>query len=182
EVWRQSSPAGWRTGAAGASSTARRRPSRWHRLCDAIDRRCVAMKPALTAAALLLLAGPAMAAPGDPRAVRGNLEWPAVLSAEPFIVLRGDDGRLYYADVARAPHDPGHDRRRNFIGGHRGQPAPRDRCRRRRRGRLRVERCDTAAAGPGRDGRGTLVAAAAGRGATPRAHAAGHRAASGRAR
>ena len=60
------------------------------------------MKPALTAAALLLLAGPAMAAPGDPRAVRGNLEWPAVLSAEPFIVVRGDDGRLYYADVARA--------------------------------------------------------------------------------
>src|SRR5438552_7489435 len=102
EVWRQSSPADWRTGAAGASSTARRRPSRWHRLCDAISRRCVAMKPALTAAALLLLAGPAMAAPGDPRAVRGNLEWPAVLSAEPFIVVRGDDGRLYYADVARA--------------------------------------------------------------------------------
>ena len=60
------------------------------------------MKPALTAAALLLLAGPAMAAPGDPRAVRGNLEWPAVLSTEPFIVVRGDDGRLYYADVARA--------------------------------------------------------------------------------
>jgi hypothetical protein len=60
------------------------------------------MKVALTAATLVLLAGPAMAAPGDPRAVRGNLEWPAVLSAEPFIVVRGDDGRLYYADVARA--------------------------------------------------------------------------------
>src|ERR671935_2316442 len=60
------------------------------------------MKSAFVAAVLVLVAGPAIAAPGDPRTVRGNLEWPAVLSAEPFIVLRGDDGRLYYADVARA--------------------------------------------------------------------------------
>jgi hypothetical protein len=60
------------------------------------------MKSAFVAAVLVLVAGPAIAAPGDPRTVRGNLEWPAVLSAEPFIVVRGDDGRLYYADVARA--------------------------------------------------------------------------------
>jgi hypothetical protein len=60
------------------------------------------MKLTLSVAAVLFLAAPVMAAPGDPRAVRGNLEWPAVLSAEPFIVVRGDDGRLYYADVARA--------------------------------------------------------------------------------
>jgi hypothetical protein len=60
------------------------------------------MKAALAAIVLLLLAGPAMAAPGQPRAVRGSLEWPASLSAEPFIVVRGDDGRVYYADVSTA--------------------------------------------------------------------------------
>ena len=60
------------------------------------------MKLAVTAIAVLLLAGPAMAAPGDPRTVLGTLEWPASLSAEPFIVVRGDDGRLYYADVSSA--------------------------------------------------------------------------------
>jgi hypothetical protein len=59
------------------------------------------MKAAL-AAAVLLFAVPAAAAPGDPRALRGTLEWPAALSAEPFIVVRAEDGRLYYADVARA--------------------------------------------------------------------------------
>ena len=60
------------------------------------------MKLTLTAVAVLLLAGPALAAPGDPRTVRGSLEWPASLSAEPFVVVRGDDGRLYYADVSSA--------------------------------------------------------------------------------
>ena|SRR5438034_2366473 len=54
------------------------------------------MKPAVTAAAILLLAGSAMAAPGDPCTVRGTLEWPASLSADPFVVVRADDGRLYY--------------------------------------------------------------------------------------
>ena len=37
------------------------------------------MKLALTAVAVLLLAGPALAAPGDPRTVRGSLEWPAFI-------------------------------------------------------------------------------------------------------
>lgn len=60
------------------------------------------MKLALTAVAVLLLAAPALAAPGDPRTVRGTLEWPASLSTEPFVAVRGDDGRLYYADVSSA--------------------------------------------------------------------------------
>ena len=60
------------------------------------------MKAVLVTTAALLIAVPAMAAPGDPRAVRGSLEWPASLSAEPFIVVRGDDGRVYYADVSTA--------------------------------------------------------------------------------
>jgi hypothetical protein len=60
------------------------------------------MRLTLAAATLLVLAGPAFAAPGDPRALRGSLEWPASLSAEPFIVVRGDDGRVYYADVSTA--------------------------------------------------------------------------------
>jgi hypothetical protein len=61
------------------------------------------MRPRFAAvAAVLLLAGPAVAAPGDPRVMRGTLEWPGSLSAEPIAVIRGDDGRLYYADVSTA--------------------------------------------------------------------------------
>ena len=49
------------------------------------------------------LAGPALAAPGDPRIIQGALEWPPALSGgESFIVIRGDDGRVYYADVMAA--------------------------------------------------------------------------------
>src|SRR5262252_3996622 len=52
---------------------------------------------------LSVLAAPALGAPGDPRLIQGTLEWPAALSGgEPFIVLRGDDGRVYYADVVAA--------------------------------------------------------------------------------
>jgi hypothetical protein len=53
----------------------------------------------------VVLVGPALAAPGpgDPRLIQGTLEWPAALSGgESFIVLRGDDGRVYYADVVAA--------------------------------------------------------------------------------
>jgi hypothetical protein len=60
------------------------------------------MRAALAAVVLLLLAGPVAAAPGDPRALRGTLEWPASVGSEPFAVVRGDDGRLYYADLTRA--------------------------------------------------------------------------------
>ena len=60
------------------------------------------MKAFLLTATALLIAAPAMAAPGEPRAVRGSLEWPAALSTEPFIVVRGEDGRVYYADVSTA--------------------------------------------------------------------------------
>jgi len=48
-------------------------------------------------------ASAAVAAPGDPRLIQGALEWPPALTgAEPFIVVRGDDGRVYYADVMAA--------------------------------------------------------------------------------
>jgi hypothetical protein len=60
------------------------------------------MKAVLLAATALLIAAPALGAPGDPRALRGSLEWPATLSAEPFIIVRGDDARVYYADVSTA--------------------------------------------------------------------------------
>src|SRR5215469_14751255 len=53
----------------------------------------------------VVFAGPALAAPGpgDPRLMQGTLEWPAALSSgETFIVIRGDDGRVYYADVTAA--------------------------------------------------------------------------------
>jgi len=62
------------------------------------------MKSAAIALILTVaLAAPALGAPGDPRLIQGKLEWPPALSGnEPFIVLRGDDGRVYYADVMAA--------------------------------------------------------------------------------
>jgi hypothetical protein len=51
---------------------------------------------------LILPAGVALAAPGDPRVLQGSLEWPANLASEPFVVLRSEDGRLYYVDIAAA--------------------------------------------------------------------------------
>src|SRR5690349_9328571 len=62
----------------------------------------VALTTTITFIGVGILVGSALAAPGDPRAVRGSLEWPATLSAEPFIVVRGDDGHSYYADVSHA--------------------------------------------------------------------------------
>src|SRR5262245_13255000 len=101
EAWRLSCPEGWTTGVAGERDSADLLNSRWHRLCGAGVRRC-SMKGVLLTATALLIAVPAMAAPGDPRALRGSLEWPASLSAEPFIVVRGEDGGIYYADVSGA--------------------------------------------------------------------------------
>src|SRR3989475_6615574 len=54
--------------------------------------------PSLTFA----LASLAHAAPGDPRLVQGVLEWPTTLTAEPFVVIRTEDGRWYYADIKSA--------------------------------------------------------------------------------
>jgi len=49
------------------------------------------------------LVGPAVAAPGDARLIQGALEWPPALSGgEAFIVMRGEDGQVYYADVMAA--------------------------------------------------------------------------------
>jgi hypothetical protein len=55
-----------------------------------------------TLALVALPAGVALAAPGDPRVVQGSLEWPATLAAEPFVILRAEDGRLHYVDIAGA--------------------------------------------------------------------------------
>jgi hypothetical protein len=57
---------------------------------------------ALAAIVVALSAGVASAAPGDPRVLQGTLEWPGNFSAEPFVVVRGDDGRLYYVDLGSA--------------------------------------------------------------------------------
>ena len=56
----------------------------------------------LTLASLLLLTEVAAAAPGDPRLLKGTLEWPATLSTEPIAVVRGDDGALYYVEASSA--------------------------------------------------------------------------------
>jgi len=61
------------------------------------------MKRSLIVMTLIALsAGAAFAAPGDPRIVQGTLEWPATVTTESFVVIRGDDGRTYYADLATA--------------------------------------------------------------------------------
>ena len=61
------------------------------------------MKRSLIVMALIALsAGAALAAPGDPRIVQGTLEWPATVTTESFVVIRGDEGRTYYADLAMA--------------------------------------------------------------------------------
>jgi hypothetical protein len=51
---------------------------------------------------LLLIPHVALAAPGDPRIVRGVLQWPSTLAREPFVVVRGDNGVDYVADVSTA--------------------------------------------------------------------------------
>ena len=51
-------------------------------------------------ASLVLLADVATAAPGDPRLLKGTLEWPASLASESIAVVRGDDGALYYVDAS----------------------------------------------------------------------------------
>jgi hypothetical protein len=56
----------------------------------------------LAVAVLGLSTGTILAAPGEPRVVQGTLEWPAAVSTQPFVVIRGDDGRMYYADINSA--------------------------------------------------------------------------------
>jgi hypothetical protein len=56
----------------------------------------------LTLASLVLLTEIAAAAPGDPRLLKGTLEWPATLATESIAVIRGDDGTLYYVDASSA--------------------------------------------------------------------------------
>src|SRR6266700_715918 len=53
-------------------------------------------------ATLLVLGVPltAGADPGDPRLVSGVLEWPVVATSTPFVIIRGDNGVLYYVSVA----------------------------------------------------------------------------------
>ena len=56
----------------------------------------------VTLAALLLLTEVATAAPGDPRLLKGTLEWPATLSTESIAVVRGEDNVLYYVEASSA--------------------------------------------------------------------------------
>jgi hypothetical protein len=58
--------------------------------------------PGLALALVIAIAPAAPAAPGDPVALRGTLAWPPSLDGEPFAVVRGDDGRLVYADLSAA--------------------------------------------------------------------------------
>src|SRR5712691_11872573 len=53
-------------------------------------------------ALMFAFASSAHAAPGDHRLVEGILEWPAKLTVEPFVVVRSEDGRWYYAEIKAA--------------------------------------------------------------------------------
>jgi hypothetical protein len=65
---------------------------------------------ALSAAATVTsFTGIGHAAPGDARMIHGTVEWPATLDREPFVVVRGDDGKLYHVDVTAA-------QRRGHVG------------------------------------------------------------------
>ena len=59
----------------------------------------------LTVALVLVAHVVAVAGPGDPRLVNGVLEWPRTVTNEPFLVVRGDDGVLYYVGIAPARRD-----------------------------------------------------------------------------
>jgi hypothetical protein len=56
---------------------------------------------------VILGAGDVDAGPGDLVVVRGTLQWPTALAQNPFAVVRGDDGRHYYADTAVAQRASG---------------------------------------------------------------------------
>lgn len=61
----------------------------------------------LVLACITLVAAPliAVAAPGDPRLVNGVLEWPRAVTNESFVIVRGDDGVLYYVGLAATRRD-----------------------------------------------------------------------------
>ena len=67
------------------------------------------MKSSLTFLAVFVVVlaahAAAIAGPGDPRLVNGVLEWPRALTNEPFVVVRGDDGPLYYVTITAARRD-----------------------------------------------------------------------------
>jgi hypothetical protein len=51
---------------------------------------------------LVLAASTAWAGAGDPRVVQGTLAWSAGADGTPFVIVRGDDGRHYVADLSTA--------------------------------------------------------------------------------
>lgn len=56
----------------------------------------------LLASMLALVASPAAANPGDPRVLRGVLAWAPGANGPPVVVVRGNDGRDYVADLSAA--------------------------------------------------------------------------------
>jgi hypothetical protein len=58
-------------------------------------------------ACVTLVATPliALAGPGDPRLVNGVLEWPRAVTNESFVIVRGDDGILYYVGLGATRRD-----------------------------------------------------------------------------
>ena len=108
-VWRPSWGAVWRPGGAGGRTTDHPPDigAHWHYPCQIPTGRWsmkrVLLVAILALAILGLSTGTTLAAPGEPRVVQGTLEWPAaVVSTQPFVVIRGDDGRMYYADINSA--------------------------------------------------------------------------------
>src|SRR5262245_13790618 len=78
------------SGTSFASGRGRRCPMKYFLMCLAI----LVVVLAATAAAF--------AGPGDPRLVNGVLEWPRAVTNEPFLIVRGDDGGVYYVTITTA--------------------------------------------------------------------------------
>jgi hypothetical protein len=55
-----------------------------------------------TVVSLAVMTDLAAAAPGDPRLLKGTLEWPATLTTEEIAIVRSDDGAFYYVEAGTA--------------------------------------------------------------------------------
>jgi hypothetical protein len=75
-------------------------------LATAMPQRC-RMRARLFASCVMVLGTPilALAGSGDPRLINGVLEWPRAVTNESFVIVRGDDGMLYYVGIMAVRRD-----------------------------------------------------------------------------
>src|SRR5919108_5525654 len=80
----------------------------WHFLCERRPAGRCAMRSFVALVSMIIVIAAhaaALAGPGDPRLVNGGLEWPRTVTNEPFVLVRGDDGHVYYVGIGGARRD-----------------------------------------------------------------------------